>query len=158
MAKAKESMKRAFLNGTLIVLMTLLAVACRREPPEQRLRDTLAQMQAAVEAGDTAAFMRPVAEDFIGNSAIDRAQLEQMLRAQLLLDRTLGVTAGPLTIDVTDSTAVVRFSVLLSGGRGRFMPERGQLQSITSGWRQVDGDWRLYYAQWQPQAGSDPGR
>lgn len=153
MAKAKGSMQRALLNGTVIVTMALLLLGCGREPPEQRLRATLAQMQGAVEAGKTAQFIQPVADDFVGNSGMDRAQLEQLLRAQLLLNRNVGVHIGPVSIDITDDTAVVRFSVGLTGGQGRFMPERGQLQSITSGWRDVDGQWQLYYAQWTPQVG-----
>lgn len=150
-------MKRRVFCSTAITLMALMLPGCRREPPEQRLRDTLAQMQAAIEARSMARFMQPVAEDFVGNAAMDRAQLEQLLRAQLLLNRNVGVHAGPISIDISGSTAVVRFSVGLTGGQGRFMPERGQLQSITSGWREVDGDWQLYHAQWQPHSGSDSG-
>ena len=95
--------------------------------------------------------MAGVAADFIGNDTLDRAGLDRLLRAQLLLNARVGARTGPLRVEMGQGdTATVRFSVLLTGGDGRFLPERGQLQQVTSHWRQVDGQWQLYGASWSP--------
>ncbi|MGV8959001.1 MAG: YybH family protein [Stenotrophomonas sp.] len=144
-------MVRTVLNGLLFALIVLVLGGCKAAPPEQRLRETVARMQLAVAGGDARGFMGSVAEDFVGNDGMDRAALAQMLRAHLLLNREVGLHAGPLAIEMDGDTAIMRFTVVLTGSSGRWLPERGQLQSITSGWRQVDGQWQLYHAQWQPQ-------
>ncbi|MCW4455157.1 nuclear transport factor 2 family protein [Flavobacterium sp. MXW15] len=137
----------------LSLLMLLVLGGCQRQPPEQRLRETIAQMQAAVEARDSRAFMTHVAEDFAGNGGMDRAALQQMLRAQLLVNASVGVHPGPVSVELAGNTAVVRFTVALTGGSGRLLPERGRVQAITSGWREVDGRWQLYHAQWGEHGG-----
>ena len=105
-------------------------------------------MQAAVENGEPRAFMARVAPDFIGNEGLDRDGLERMLRGQMLLNAKVGVQAGPLEVEMGQGTATVRFTVLLTGGDGRFLPERGQMQQVASGWRESDGQWQLYSASW----------
>ncbi len=139
--------------GLVLVVLALVVGGCTRDPPEQRLREAVAGMQAAVEAGDAKGFMRGVAEDFSGNAGTDRAGLGQMLRGHLVLNRKVGIQTGPLSVEIRGATAVVRFTVVLTGSGGRLLPERGQLQTISSGWRDVDGHWQLYHAQWQPHGG-----
>jgi len=151
MEKAKGAMIRTVFNCVRIALIVLVLCACTRQAPEQRLRDTVARMQAAVEQGEPRDFMAYVAADFIGNDTLDRAGLDRLLRAQLLLNARVGARTGPLRVEMGQGdTATVRFSVLLTGGDGRFLPERGQLQQVTSHWRQVDGQWQLYGASWSP--------
>ena len=140
--------------GWAWVLLLVAAVAgCSRPPPEQRLRQSIAQMQAAVEEGDRRGFLRHVDEEFVGNGGMDREQLERMLRAHMLVNKQVGVHLGPLDIEMGDGTAVVRFTAALTGGSGGLLPERARMQSITSGWREVEGQWQVYHAQWQ-----GPGR
>ena len=105
-------------------------------------------MQAAVENSEPRAFMARVAPDFIGNEGLDRDGLERMLRGQMLLNAKVGVQTGPLEVEMGQGTATVRFSVLLTGGDNRFLPERGQMQQVTSAWRERDGQWQLYSASW----------
>lgn len=125
---------------------------CARQPPEQRLRQTIAAMQEAVESGAPADFMAPVATDFVGNGGLDRAGLERLLKAQLLLNRKVAAQTGPVTVEMGEGggTATVRFSVLLVGGSGGLLPERGDMQELVSGWREEQGQWRLYSASWRP--------
>ncbi len=126
--------------------------ACVREPPEQRLRQAVVAMQEAVESGDAGDFMASVSPDFVGNNGLDRDGLERMLKAQLLLNSKVGLQTGPLTVQMGEAldTATVRFTVLMVGGSGRFLPERGQMQEVVSGWRDEQGQWRVYSAQWEP--------
>ena len=59
-----------------------------------------------------------------------------------------------MTEDVT-RTALTRDAILLTGkvavatGGGRVLPERAGVWEVTSGWRDEDGQWRLYYAEWK---------
>ena len=39
--------------------------------------------------------------------------------------------------------ARVEFTVALTGGSGRLLPESGQVYAVRSGWRIEDGDWNL---------------
>lgn len=141
-------MVRTVWNCMRIALIVLAVAACARQAPEQRLRADVAAMQAAVENGEPRAFMARVAPDFIGNEGLDRDGLERMLRGQMLLNAKVGVQTGPLEVEMGQGTATVRFTVLLTGGDGRFLPERGQMQQVTSGWRESDGQWQLYSASW----------
>ncbi len=94
--------------------------------------------------------MEGVAADFVGNEGMDRAALHNLMRAQVLGNSTIGVTTGPVEIDMKSDQATLRFTALLAGGSGRFIPDSAQTYSITSGWRLEDGQWRVYYAQWKP--------
>ncbi len=144
-------MIRMVLNCARIALIVLALAACARQAPEQRLRQAVAQMQEAVEQGRPRDFMADVADDFIGNDALDHAGLDRLLRGQLLLNAKVGIRTGPLQVEMGQGdTATVRFSVLLTGGDGRFLPERGQLQQVTSHWRERDGRWQVYSASWAP--------
>lgn len=144
-------MTRTVLNCLLCALIVFSLVACKAPPPEQRLRQTVAAMQEAIEKGKPGEFMAPVAADFIGDGGLDRQALERLVKAQLLLNSKVSLQTGRLTVQINEGThtATVRFTVLMVGGSGRFLPERGDLQEIVSGWRDEDGQWRVYSASWQ---------
>lgn len=133
----------------LLACVSTLLLACSRLAPEQRLRQAIEQMQAAVEEGDQRGVLRHVAADFVGDGGMDREQLQRMLRAQMLLNTQIGVHPGPLQIELQQGSATVRCTVALTGGSGRMLPERGRVLAITSGWREVDGQWQLYHARWE---------
>jgi len=44
--------------------------------------------------------------------------------------------------------ATMKFKAHLTGGSGRLLPDSAQTYSITSGWRQEEGEWHVYFAQW----------
>jgi hypothetical protein len=50
---------------------------------------------------------------------------------------------------VRGGTATVRVTALLTEGGGRFLPDSAQTYEITSGWREENGQWRVYYAEWK---------
>lgn len=127
----------------------LLALAgCQRDSAEQRLRKDIAAMQEAVEEHRLRDAMGGVADDFAGEAGMDRAALHNLLRAQFLANARIGVSTGPLSIQVQGEDATVRFEAVLSGGDGRVLPERMQRYSVVSGWREKDGRWQLRHAQW----------
>lgn len=147
-------MMRSVFNCMLCAVIMLLLAACGREPPEQRLRESFAAMQKSIEAGKPSGFMDGVAEDFVGNEGLDRAGMERLLRGQLLINAKVGVQTGPLRVDMGEGgTATVRFTVLLTGGNQGLLPERGQMQEVVTGWREQDGEWQVYSADWGPVGG-----
>lgn len=140
---------RAACGMTLMLALMTVVAACSRPPPEQRLREQLAAMQAALEAREPRTFMEGVAEDFSGNGGIDRAALQQVVRAQVLANASIGLTLGPAEVELQGERATVRFSVLSTAGSGRLLPDRAGAWDVTTGWREEDGQWRLYYADWK---------
>lgn len=139
--------------GTGLALCALMAIpACHRDSPEAALRAQLQEMQAAAGDHEIADFMDGVAEDFIGNDGADRAALHNLLRAQVLSRAQVGIASGPLDIEMQDGKATVRFKVVLTASStgNRMLPVDAQAYSITSGWREDSGEWRVYYAQWEP--------
>ena len=82
------------------LLAATLLVACSRTPDEQHIRETIAQMQEAVEQGAPRDFMAYVSADFIGNQGeVDRNGLANVLRVEVLRNERQTVLLGP--IDVT---------------------------------------------------------
>lgn len=124
--------------------------ACHRDSPEAALRAQLQEMQSAASKGGMGDFMEGATNDFVGNEGMDRAALHNLLRMQALAKSNLSVTTGPLHIQMQGDQASVRFDAILAGGSGRFLPDSAQAYSITSGWRIEEGEWRVYYAQWEP--------
>ena len=131
----------AFLVGTL---------GCSRPSDEQQIRAGMAEMQAAMEAGDPAGFMQHVADDFVGASGeFDREALHNLLRAQALANSRISISTGPVDVELQEDRATATLSVTMLGGSGRWIPERGSVYRISSGWRKFDGDWLCISAQWE---------
>ncbi|KAF1709811.1 hypothetical protein CSC70_08925 [Pseudoxanthomonas kalamensis DSM 18571] len=132
-----------------LILVTMLMSACSRPPAEERLRHQVETMLEAVRTGNARGFMAGVTEDFAGNGGMDRAALHNLLRAQILANADIGISSGPWDIQVQGEHASLRMRVILAGG-GRLLPDRAQTYDLTSGWREEDGEWRVYYAEWKP--------
>jgi hypothetical protein len=147
--------ERGFAAGFRRALALLLAACtllpgCDSTPAEQRLRETIDAMELAVVERRPGDFMESVAADFVGNGNIDRAAVHNLLRAQLLRNAEIGVTRGPLEIELQGERASVRFKLVATGGSGGLLPERAQGYDFKTGWREEDGDWRLFLAEWKP--------
>jgi hypothetical protein len=106
-------------------------------------------MELAVVERRPGDFMDSVAADFVGNGNLDRAAMHNLLRAQLVRNAAIGVTRGPLDIQLQGGRATVRFSLVATGGAGGLIPERAQGYDITSGWREEDGEWQLFLVEWK---------
>jgi hypothetical protein len=65
--------------------------------------------------------------------------------------RSLGVHAGPLTVEMQPGHATVRFQAALTGGDGGVLPEAARLYDVETGWRLEDGEWRLVSVAWTPR-------
>ncbi len=131
------------------VLMVLL-IGCSRSPPEERLRARIASMQDALETRNPKAFAAGIAEDFAGDSGLDREGVRNLLRAQLLRNQQIGASLGPLDVQLHGERATVRFKVMLTGGSGGLIPDHARGWQVSSGWRDGPEDWQLIQASWEP--------
>ncbi len=136
--------------GALLALTVIIA-GCSRSDPEQRLRADFANLGAALDGRNARGFMEGISGDFAGNEGLDRDALHNLLRVQMLGRSHTRVTTGPLDVNLQGDTATVRFTAMLSGGSGRFVPDSASVYEVTTGWRDEGGSWRMYYAQWHPR-------
>jgi len=132
-----------------LALAAMLLAGCAKAPAEQRLRERIEAMQGAIAARDVSAFMDGVAADFIGSGSVDRAALQQLVRLQVMRNASIGVTLGPMEVQLQGERARVGFDAVLTGGSGGLLPERAQGYRIDSGWREVDGEWQVFSAEWK---------
>ncbi|SEL06101.1 hypothetical protein SAMN05428989_1338 [Pseudoxanthomonas sp. GM95] len=136
------------VRWTGLVALLAVCVACSRPDPEARLRADIAAMQQDIQARKPGEVMDRVAEDFAGNGGMDREGLHNLLRVQFLANADVGATIGPMEVTLQGDHATVRFSALLTGGSGRWIPDQAGAYQVTTGWRLEGGDWKLYTAQW----------
>lgn len=144
---------RVFPSRLLLwaLLAAVLASACSRASPEQAVRAQVAAMQAAIDARDAGDVEALLAEDFIGNYGMDRRAMKQLAAAVFLRHRDVAAKVGPVSVELRgQADAIARFSVLATGGSGALLPDSGQLYQVETGWRLVDGEWRLLSASWTP--------
>jgi len=146
-------LRRTFLLG---VLALLLATSCARKPPEQALRETIAELGAAVERRDAAALQDHLASDFIGPEGLDQEGARRLAQVWFLRYRDVGATFGPLDVTMQEHHATVRFTAALTGGAGGLLPQAGQLYEVESGWRRAGDDWQLVSVQWTSRLEGSP--
>jgi ketosteroid isomerase-like protein len=134
--------------NAVLLLVCVLATGCAGNPDEEALRASIAAMQEAVEQRSLSGVMERVTDDFGGSEGLDRATLQRILQGQIIANAKIGATIGPISIERQGDRASASFSLILTGGSGRFLPERGRAYRITSGWRVEDGEWKVYVAEW----------
>lgn len=135
-----------------LLLAGLIALAaCTRTAPEQALREAVAGLQAAVEARDAAVLQGYLASDFVGPDGLDRAGARRMATIYLMRHDRIGMSLGPLQLQLQDRHATVRFTAVFTGGSGRLLPESGRVYAAETGWRMEGGEWKLTSATWKPQ-------
>jgi ketosteroid isomerase-like protein len=131
------------------IALAVLIAACAHTPDADAIRADVQAMAAAAEAQDKAGVLAHVADDFTGNDGeLDRAGLEQLLRARLLAGRSIGVSIGTVEVDVDGDRATVRFDATVTDGSGRWLPDHRAVLKMATGWRRERREWRCYNAQW----------
>jgi hypothetical protein len=125
--------------------------ACTRTPPEQAVREAVAGIEAAIEAGEPRRLHGWLAGDFIGPGGMDRDGARQLAQASLLRYRDLSVVLGPVDVQVEGERAQASFTAAVAGGSGQLLPDAGRIYDVRTGWRLEDGEWRLLSAEWTPR-------
>jgi hypothetical protein len=139
------------LGAALAVISMFGFAACSRDTPEQAVRKQVETMQAAIDARDAGAVDDLLARDFIGNEGMDRRAAKQLAAAVFLRHRDVNAKVGPVSVELRgDSDAIARFGVLATGGSGGLLPDSGQVYQVETGWRLVNGEWKLLTASWTP--------
>lgn len=132
------------------VLTTLCMTACMHLPDAEAIRRTIAAIGAAAENHRATDLMAHVSDDFTGNDGeTDRAQLEQLVRAQLLAAPGLDVHLGAIRVEMLGDRAVARFDVTVTDLSGRWFENRETLLEFDTGWRRERGEWRCFNAHWK---------
>jgi hypothetical protein len=140
---------RMVLRRVLICIAVLAAVGCSRTPDDQRIRANIADMQQSAEARDPRRFLAHVTSDFNGNQgSVDRDGLANLLRAVVFRNEKVGVTLGPIDVDIQGNRATASLIATVTGGQGGLIPEHGSIYSIKSGWRRGGKDWICFAATW----------
>ena len=134
---------------SLLAVLFLALSGCAREPPEAALRATVAQMQAAAEARDSDALVEALSEEFVGPEGMGRDEFRRYLALVWLRNREVGVSLGPLQVELVGERARVDFTAATRGGEG-WLPDRAQVYRVRTGWRLESGDWKLISASWEP--------
>lgn len=135
----------------ILVFCVLTGVGgCHRTADEQRIRNAISAMAQALEHGQPRDFMAHVADDFTGNNGdFDRTGLHNLLRAIVLRNEKIGVTVGPIDVELQGDRATVHNTATFTGGSGSLLPERGAIYTFTSGWKREGSNWLCYNASWQ---------
>jgi hypothetical protein len=140
----------------LFVGALLSIVGCHRTPAEQAIRENIAAMQTAGEQHDSDALLAPLADDFIGTEdageTFDRRSFGRYVRLIQLREGAIHATLGPIavTLQGTDR-ATATFTAVLTGGAG-LLPNDGQIEQVSTGWRLDDREWKLISAEWKTTA------
>ena len=132
----------------IVLAVLALATGCRRESAEQALRQEVAAFQAAIESRDAGGMAAFLAADFVGNDGLDRDGARRLAALYFMRNARIGITSGPLDIQLQDDHATVRTTVVLTGGSGGLLPETGRAHAVTSGWRRERGQWRMTSLSW----------
>lgn len=112
--------------------------------------DRIGAMQEAIDARDAGAVDGLIADDFVGNEGLDKRGARQLAVATFLRYRDVSAKLGPAKVELRgERDAVARFSVLATGGSGGLLPDSGQVYEVETGWRLVDGEWKLLNASWK---------
>jgi hypothetical protein len=144
-------MNSAFRCAVMSIALSAL-FGCSAKPPEQALRDSLDALETAGESRQVGAFMAMVANDFSGNEGeFDKPGLARLLQLVALQNQSINVVREPAEITIENDKATVKMAIIVTGGSGGFLPERGQWFDTTSNWRQQGRAWQLVRATWQPR-------
>jgi len=145
-------MIRLSKTGCLLLTAMLCAAilpGCRHTPDEVQVREAIAAVAQAAQAGAAGDVVAPLSDDFDGNAGeLDRPALANMVRLVALRGEHVGVMLGPVTIEHRGARMVATFEVTLSSG-GRLFPDRLGIYQVESAWRKQHGKWRCYTASWK---------
>ena len=150
-AREWTDMPCRFASIACILALWFGLAGCARTPPEQALREAVAELEAAVEARDAAAIEAWLADDFIGPDGLDKEGGRRLAQVMFLRYRHANATLGPLEVALQDRHATVRFTAALAAGAGGLLPESGQVYQVETGWRLEDDEWRMVSAEWKPR-------
>ena len=113
------------------------------------MRDAIASIAHAAEAGAAGGVSAPLSDAFDGNAgALDRRALNNMVGLMTLRGERIHATLGPVAVEHRGARLVASFMVTLRSGSGLLRGQAGVYQ-VESAWHNDDGKWRCYRATWK---------
>lgn len=139
---------RKVLPAIVFVICATLA-ACARPPDETRIRNAIAEMQAAAEVRKASAVLDHVGNDFTGQKGeVDRDALARILKIEFLRNDGFAVSIGSIAIEVNGDRATATFDMSVGDASRRWLPSGRETFAVVSGWRREGSDWVCYNATW----------
>ena len=137
-----------FLVGGALV--ALLLMGCGSDPvdDEARIRQRVDEMVKATESKELGDVMQPIAEEFLGNKQIRKANLKGLVLLHFRRHKNLHVFVNDLEVVLKDQKAEVTCNVVMAG-RNQTLPERARILQVTSNWEKRDDDWFVVSASWE---------
>ncbi len=130
-----------------------VVVACARQPDADAIRAAITEMADAAQARDSADLLARISDDFTANDGeVDRAQLANLLRAQLLGRGAISVSLGTIEVELSGDRATARFDATVKDPSGRWLDDHSKALQFVTGWRREHGTWRCYNANWSGAA------
>lgn len=127
------------------MVLQLLISGCQQSPPEEAIRAALAELEEAVEAGDTSTIMDRLSDSAVihRGETMDRPTLQRTLMGLFFRYPKRQLTLAGIRIDVAPNgkTARARFTSLVWGGRN-VLPDNADSYQVDSHWV-LDGDWKI---------------
>lgn len=133
-------------------LFLLCLASCSRTPDDEAIRAAITKTAEAVEARRAGDVLAAVSDDFVGNDGIDRTELGNLLRGQVLVANALGVRVSSVEVDARGDRAIARFDAFVTDSSGRWIPDRAATLHFETGWRREGREWRCYNAKWSSDA------
>ncbi|WP_254063411.1 hypothetical protein [Rhodanobacter sp. L36] len=134
---------------SLLLLLGITALAgCHHTPDDVQVRESIASVAKAAEAGSASDVTASLSDDFDGNSGeLDRRSLANTIRLVALRGDHIGVATGPITIEPRGERIVATFTVTLTSG-GKWLPDQLGVYHVESAWRKDGRHWLCYTATW----------
>lgn len=139
------------LRAVLTWILLMVLAGCAAPPDEAALRARIDGLHAAIESRDADALLDAVDPEFGGPDGMDRDGLLRYATLMLLRQQNVGVTMGPVEVDVRGDRAAARFDAVVTGSN-RFIPEGIEARRVETVWRRDGGDWVLVNADWSKPA------
>lgn len=131
----------------LLILLQGLLAACDNTPPEQAIKDALAEIETAIEDGDAGTVMDRLSDDIAverRGRTLQRKDIHRTLVGVFFRypNRNITFTRTRIEMDpVTQKKARVQFTALAWGGQN-VLPDDADSFQVDSHW-QLDGDWKI---------------
>lgn len=145
-SKVDSMIYRNFLR--FFLALSILGAGCTQTPDEQLIGNAIDEIISAVETRKTGAVMEFLADNFSGPDNMDKQQARHYMTVTFLRYHNFRMLkTSPLEIQFQNQDAIASFSISVANGPG-LIPDQMQLYRVTTGWRKLNGDWKLLQAKW----------
>lgn len=149
-----EGLRRAAL---LALVLGIGLGGCRGEPttPEEQVRAVIAEVAAAIEAGEVSSAREHISESFESARGHDARELAQLLTFHVMRHQRVSIVTRVHEVFVREPERVEVRAAAASAGRTIAGPEdlrglRGQIYALELDFA-LEGDaWKLIFADWRP--------